>query len=134
VQVCAGLGFGLSLAGLAVLSAVAGVPGELVALFAIGLSSASYMTLNGTSLMIATPSELYGRVVSVYMLTFSLFPLASWPMGMVADAIGARTTFWVLGSAITGFIALIAASNARYFFVRPPVADHVASADRVGAH
>jgi MFS family permease len=118
VQACAGLAFGLSLAGLALLSSLVGVPGALIALFGIGLSSASYMTLNGTSLMNATPPELYGRVMSVYMLTFSLFPLASWPMGMVADAITARTTFWALGGAITVFILLVVAANVSYF-LRP---------------
>jgi MFS family permease len=118
VQACAGLAFGLSLIGLALLSSLAGIGGALVALFGIGLASASYMTLNGTSLMNATPPELYGRVMSVYMLTFSLFPLASWPMGMVADAITARATFWVLGGGNTAFIVLVVAANAAYF-LRP---------------
>jgi MFS family permease len=132
VQAIAGLVFGLSLAALAVLSSLLALPGALVALLVIGLSSTAYMTLNNTLLMQSTPPELYGRVMSVYMLTFSLFPLASWPMGIIADAISARATFSILGPAITGFIVLMALSNAKYVFGNPAGAEP-RGASEVGA-
>jgi MFS family permease len=132
VQAIAGLVFGLSLAALAVLSSVLALPGALVALLVIGLSSTAYMTLNNTLLMQSTPPELYGRVMSVYMLTFSLFPLASWPMGIIADAITARATFSILGAAITGFIVFMALSNAKYVFGNPAGAEP-RGASEVGA-
>lgn len=122
VQAVAGLGFGGSLVALAVASLAFGVPGAILSLALLGLTSASYMTLNNTLLMEASPPEYYGRVMSVFMLTFSMFPLASWPLGMVADVIGARTTFVLLGAAIATFIVLVTASNLRYMLGREAAA------------
>lgn len=118
LQAIVGLGFGLSLAALGLGSIFFGYSGALVALLAVGLFSTTYQTLNNTMIMSETRPEYYGRVMSVYMLTFSLFPLMSGPMGVVADLITAKTTFIFLGVGITAFIVLITMMNARYTFKR----------------
>lgn len=120
VQAIAGLGFGISLAALALASAAFGLTGAVLSLGVLGLASASYMTLNNTLLMQHSPPEYYGRVMSVFMLTFSMFPLAAWPLGMLADLIGARTTFVLLGASITAFIVLVTLTNLRYMSGREP--------------
>jgi MFS family permease len=125
VQAVAGLGFGGSLVALAAASLAFGVPGAVLSLTLLGLSSASYMTLNNTLLMQHSPPEFYGRVMSVFMLTFSMFPLAAWPLGMLADVIGARTTFVLLGTAIATFIVLVTISNLRYTLGREAQAAEV---------
>jgi hypothetical protein len=38
---------------------------------------------------VATPDELRGRVMSVYMMTWGLMPLGSLPQGILADLLGA---------------------------------------------
>jgi MFS family permease len=118
LQAGVGLGFGLALAGLGLGAIFFGYSGALIALLAVGLFSTTYQTLNNTMIMAETRPEFYGRVMSVYMLTFSLFPLMSGPMGVVADLITAKTTFIVLGAGITAFIVLTTLLNGRYTFSR----------------
>jgi hypothetical protein len=76
------------------------------------------MTLNNTMIMANSRPEFHGRVMSVYMITFSIFPLMAWPLGLVADATSAVATFVMLGSIIAGFIVLTALSNPRHVFGR----------------
>ncbi len=123
LQAVMGLGYGLSLAALGLGAMFAGFPGSLVALLLLGLFSTTYQTLNNTMVMAETRPEFYGRVMSVYMLTFSLFPLMSAPMGIVADQISATTTFIVLGAVITAFIALTIVLAPRYTFRRTNPSD-----------
>ncbi len=114
LQTIGGAGFGLSLLALGMGAILFGVPGALVALLGIGLFATAYQTLNNTLIMEATRPEFYGRVMSVYMLTFSVFPLMSGPMGVLADAIGGRETFIVLGGGILAFMLLMTLLSPRY--------------------
>ncbi|MCC6236649.1 MAG: MFS transporter [Dehalococcoidia bacterium] len=123
LQAVMGLGYGLSLAALGLGAIAAGYSGTLVALLLLGLFSTTYQTLNNTMVMAETRPEFYGRVMSVYMLTFSLFPLMSAPMGIVADRISATTTFVVLGTLITAFIVLTILLAPRYTFRRQSAAE-----------
>ncbi len=107
LQIGAGAGFGISLVLLGILSVAFGYGGAIAALIVLGLCSTMYQTLNATMVMSEARPEFYGRVMSVYMLTFSVFPLMATPIGVVADAISASTTFLVLGGGILAFIAAI---------------------------
>ncbi|MEZ4501338.1 MAG: MFS transporter [Dehalococcoidia bacterium] len=118
LQFTAGLGFGASLLGLGLLALPFGYVGALVALLGVGLFSTTYQTLNNTMIMAETKPEFYGRVMSVYMLTFSVFPLMSGPMGVVADNIGAVETFVLLGGGILAFMVLMLIVSPRYVFSR----------------
>jgi MFS family permease len=55
----------------------------------IGLAQAIYLASNNTLVQVATPDELRGRVMSVYMMSWGLMPLGSLPQGMMADWLGA---------------------------------------------
>jgi len=120
LQSIGGLGFGVSILGLGLGAILFGVPGALVALLGIGLFATAYQTLNNTMIMEATRPEFYGRVMSVYMLTFSVFPLMSGPMGVLADAIGGRETFIVLGGGIIAFMILTTLLAPRYMLGLKP--------------
>ena len=107
-QIITGLGWGGSLLLLSGGAAVLGYPGALGALLVLGLFSATYQTLNNTLIMAETRPEYYGRVMSVYMITWSLFPFMAGPMGVIADQITAVTTFLLLGAGITVFVLGVA--------------------------
>lgn len=123
LQMLFGLGFGAGLIGLGLGSMAFGYVGALVALLAVGLFATSFQTINNTMLMAETKPEYYGRVMSVYMLTFALFPLMSYPLGVLADAITASATFTAMGVLIAGVIAIISVLTPRWTFgrSRPPV-------------
>jgi predicted MFS family arabinose efflux permease len=67
-------------------------------LFAVGLASQGYMTLNNVLLIEATNPAYYGRVMSAYMLTFSMMPVAMLPIGFMVDRIGISSTELIVGS------------------------------------
>ena len=116
MQIVAGAGFGLSLVLLALSAPIFGMTGALISLGVLGLASTSYMTLNNAQLMAHARPEYYGRVMSIYMITFGMFPIMAWPLGRLADAIGAPETFLLLGATILAFMVLVAALNTRHFF------------------
>ena len=53
------------------------------------MAQAIYLASNNTLVQVATPDELRGRVMSVYMMTWGLMPLGSLPQGILADWLGA---------------------------------------------
>ena len=55
----------------------------------IGVAQAIYLATNNTLVQLATPDELHGRVMSVYMMTWGLMPLGALPQGILADWFGA---------------------------------------------
>jgi MFS family permease len=55
----------------------------------LGGAQAIYLASNNTLVQVATPDELRGRVMSVYMMTWGLMPLGSLPQGVLADWLGA---------------------------------------------
>jgi len=103
MQLTAGLLFGVLLA-LFALSQVYAV--SLVLLVLVGFASQGYMTLNSVLLMTATDREYYGRVMSIYMLTFSLMPIAMLPMGILVDVVGVQAT--VGGAGLLMAVLLVA--------------------------
>jgi predicted MFS family arabinose efflux permease len=105
LQTWTGIAFGLSLLAFALAPSFALA---VVALPALGAASAAYMALNNTLVMEHTPREFYGRVMSVYMMTFSLMPLASVPFAALADEIGARPTLAAAGALLAYIVAVVA--------------------------
>lgn len=116
LQVVAGFGYGGALLGLGLLSVAFGFPGALAALALLGLFSSTYMAINNTLIMVNTHPDFYGRVMSIYMLTFSGMTFVAAPLGLVADRIGAPTTFNMLGVGIVVFFVLVVAVAPRYVF------------------
>jgi MFS family permease len=106
LQMIAGAGLGLSLIGYA-LAPTFWLAVPLVAL--VGFGSAAFMALNNTLIMMNTEPRLYGRVMSVYLLTFGFAPLATIPAGWLADQIGGPLTLAAAGAIVTLVIALATA-------------------------
>ncbi|MGH2350328.1 MAG: MFS transporter, partial [Chloroflexota bacterium] len=111
LQLGAGLLFSASLLGFAVSGAfVAALP--LIAL--TGGAAAAYTAVNNTLLMSQTPPEYHGRVMGVYMMTFSAMPLSSLPAAWVADQIGLPSTLAVC-AALSGLVVLTAGGASGWF-------------------
>ncbi len=118
LQWMSGILGGLGLIGLAAGSAAFGYGGAVVAILVLGLSLTVYQTLNSTMIMDACKPEYYGRVMSINMLSFSAMPLMAFPMGELADVVGARETFIAQGLIVIGFMLVVVLSNPQRAFAR----------------
>jgi len=74
---------------LALFAASTWLPASIGIMGLIGGAQAIYLASNNTLVQVATPDELRGRVMSVYMMTWGLMPLGSLPQGIIADWFGA---------------------------------------------
>jgi MFS family permease len=115
VQLALGAMFGLSLA-LFAFSEHFGI--GLFALFIVGGASAAYMSLNSTLVMDKAEPAYHGRVMSVYMLTFSLMPISVLPVGAIADMVGAPLTIGFGGVALVAVVLLYGALHPSYRHLR----------------
>ena len=61
----------------------------LVLLVAVGLLSTGYLAVNNTLIQSIVPHGMLGRVMSIYVMTFSLMPLGTLPLGWITDEVGA---------------------------------------------
>jgi len=80
-------------------------------LLLLGIVGQTYLTVNNALIMTSTPPKFHGRMMSIYMLTFSLQPLAALPLGALADAIGVSPTLVISGLVIVAFVACLAILN-----------------------
>jgi hypothetical protein len=100
------LAFGAGLAvSLALLAAAPGFVAALGAAALIGGSSSGFQMLNNVNLMERTDGEYLGRVMSVTMMAFGVNSIASYPVGLIADAVGERATLWALASLCLAVVA-----------------------------
>jgi predicted MFS family arabinose efflux permease len=93
----------------------------LVACFAlpvIGLVSAGFQSLNSSLVMDNTRQEYHGRVMSVYMLTFSAGPLGVVPFGILSDHYGAPITITIGGLLLALIIGVIGIVHPSYRHIR----------------
>jgi MFS family permease len=122
LQLVAGVGFGVSMAFFALQNNFALA---LVALVCLGIMSDFFMSLNATLTVSASDPEYYGRVMSLNMMSFSLMPLGTLPMGYLADwightsigsleLIGVQVTTFGAGMAIVLFILAVTIFNPSY--------------------
>lgn len=87
------LAFGLALAvSLALLALAPNFAYALIAGALVGACSSGFQMLNNVSLMERSEGAYFGRVMSVTMMAFGLNSIFSYPVGLVADAVGERTT------------------------------------------
>jgi MFS family permease len=116
LQLFIGLTTAAALVLLGVLSRPFGIGGALVALAILGATSTSYMTLNQTMLMTESAPEFHGRVMSIFMQTFSAMPLMALPLGLVADVIGPSALFVLQGGIVAAVLLLFAFGNRAHTF------------------
>lgn len=86
----------------------------LAALVVVGAASAGYMSLNSTLVMDTAEPQYHGRVMSIYMFTFSLMPLSVLPVGALADAFGAPITIGIGGVALAVVVMLFGLFHPSY--------------------
>ncbi|MFN8524684.1 MAG: MFS transporter [Chloroflexota bacterium] len=97
--------FGLSLTAFSI---SVWMPASIALMGLMGLSQAVYLATNNTLVQLATPDELRGRVMSLYMMTWGLMPLGSLPQGILADLFGAPIVGATAGL-LAGAVVLYAA-------------------------
>ena len=119
LQFLSGIAAGGGLILLGIASNSFGFTGALGAIVVLGLAFTMYQTLNQTMVMAETKPEYYGRVMSIYMLTFSAMPLMAAPLGIVADRIGgAANVFMGQGVVIIAALVLVTLINPSSVFGR----------------
>ena len=77
----------------------------VLVLVLVGLTANFFMSLNNTLLVTHAEPRFYGRVMSVYMLSFSCMLLAGVPLGGLVDLLGAPLTMLLAGVAIAAITA-----------------------------
>ena len=103
IQIIGGLGFGVSL----ILFAAAPVLWMgLLALILVGLASNGYWALNNTMVLGASDPAYFGRVMSIYMLSWSVMPFIALPQSALADSIGVQ---WMMAGVGVLLVAVLLA-------------------------
>lgn len=102
LQTVGALGFGLALIGFA-LSTTLVIALPFLGL--VGLTSQGYFVINNVLLMGATDREYYGRTMSVYMISWSIMPVAVLPMGIMIDHFGMPITQALAGALLVAVAA-----------------------------
>ena len=103
MQMFAGAGFGMFLVAFALAPSFAM---SLVLLFAVGFFSQGYFIINHILLMTNVERELFGRVSSIGLITWSLNPIALVGLGIIVDAVGAPPV--VAGQGVVLFLFMVA--------------------------
>jgi MFS family permease len=86
----------------------------MIFLFFVGAGGSMFLTLIMSLIMSNTPQELIGRVMSIFIMTWGLMPVAALPAGALAEAYSAPGVVAVGGAIL--FFFLIAMS-----FIHPPL-------------
>ena len=87
LQTWLGMGFGIALVGFALAPSFAIA---LIFLAVVGFTFAAYGSLNNSLVMNETEPRFHGRVMSVYMMSFAVMPIASVPASWLADHVGGQ--------------------------------------------
>jgi len=111
VQLALGVLFGITLM---VFSRTENYHTALMVLFFLGLVSAAYLALNATLIMEKSDKRYHGRVMSIYMITFSSLPLGNMLISLFADAFGAQATIGVSGTLLAVIVFLFGSFSRDY--------------------
>lgn len=84
---------------------------SLVLLFLTGVCNQGFLTLNNTVIMANTPREFYGRIMSIYQLTWAVMPVGTFPISALADAVGISFALASAGSLIAVLMLGVAVVN-----------------------
>ena len=97
---------------------------SLILLAVVGLMSQGYMTLNSVLIMEMTDPAYYGRMMSIYMLTFSMAPLAMLPFGFLVDHFGVSRTEAAAGLILAIIMLVFLYFRRRLDYSPVSVSDH----------
>jgi predicted MFS family arabinose efflux permease len=87
-------------AALIVMSAAPNFTIALVAMLMVGAGTGVFQMLNNALVMQEAEPAYYGRVMSLTMLAWGFNGLAGLPYGLLADAIGERSTTLIMGAGV----------------------------------
>jgi predicted MFS family arabinose efflux permease len=118
IQAYTGTALGGALAAFGLCSALHLFVGALAALFVVGLCLDFDSTINNTLIMINAEPAYYGRVMSVYMMTFALAPLGAFMSGWSIDHIGGAATMLIAGITLSIFVICMATFHPGYRKIR----------------
>ena len=104
IQLAVGIGFGVSLI---LFGAAPVLPLGLVALLFVGLTANGYWALNNTMVLGSTAPEYYGRVMSVYMVSWSMTSFSALPESALADHVGVQTMVAGVGALLVVLLLAI---------------------------
>jgi MFS transporter, DHA1 family, staphyloferrin A biosynthesis exporter len=93
---------------------------SVILLLLVGFFSTGYLTLNRMLVGMQTERAMYGRVMAIYGMTWSIMPIAVLPYGALVDVFGVSATVAGGGILVAVFIAAVALSFSRYY-LRTPV-------------
>jgi MFS family permease len=105
IQVGFGFAFALSIVGFA-MSPTMQVAVVMVGLF--GATQSCYMSLNSTMLMGNTEPRMYGRVLSVYLMTFAVTPIAALPLAWATDIMDPQLATLLAGLSVLAAVVMLA--------------------------
>jgi MFS family permease len=83
-------------------------------LMVVGFCGSAFMGLNSTLITSSAPPALYGRIMSIYMLTFAAQPLGAVPLAWLADAVGVQWSMLVAGAVVLMVVAGIGIFHVPY--------------------
>jgi MFS family permease len=95
---------------------------SLGSLFLVGLTLDFNATINQTLIMLNTDRALYGRVMSVYMMTWALSGFSASLSGVLMDRFGGAITMFAQGLLLAVFVVLMSSFNGGYRKIRNSIA------------
>lgn len=112
IQIISGVAFGVTLAAFALSTSYVL---SLALLVLVGFFSTGYLTLNRVLVAENTDRGVFGRVMSIYGMTWSLMPIALLPFGAMVDLVGVQAAVSGAGAMIAVFIGAIAVIFSRHY-------------------
>jgi len=122
IQAYTGTALGLALMLFGVCSAFNWYLIALGSLFLVGLTLDFNATINQTLIMLNTDRALYGRVMSVYMMTWALSGFSASISGVLMDQFGGAVTMLLQGAILAVFVVLMSNFNGGYRRIRNSIA------------
>ena len=83
-------------------------------LLIVGLTSSMFMALNFTLLQINAVPEMRGRIMSIAMMSFGVFPLSAVPFGILAEQTGTASALFLSGALLTAFTVVFLLAYPRF--------------------
>jgi MFS family permease len=94
---------------------------SLTLLLLVGFFSTGYLSLNRLLVGLQTERGMYGRVMAIYGMTWSVMPVALLPYGALVDLFGVTATVAGGGVLLAVFVAGIALLFSHHYLRTPPV-------------
>lgn len=97
IMILSGLGFGV---GVMLLGAAPTMLVTFLVVVFVGANTTAFQSMSNTLALTQTDDEMQGRVQSLMQLSFAGFGIAAAPLGALAEVIGLRTAFVLMGGIV----------------------------------